>query len=81
MHIGNHGRATVKLFVDMSFPFSFQFQEGFRHYTMDCSRARQFGEGPSDFAHEAYGAAAVDQGDIVIVEGLCEGAGGFEMDG
>lgn len=48
---------------------------------MDGGGAREGDEGSGELAHEADGAAAVDEGDGVRVEGVGEGAGGGEVCG
>ena len=48
---------------------------------MDGVGAGESDEGFGDFAHEADGAAAVDERDVVFVEAAGEGAGGGGVGG
>jgi hypothetical protein len=48
---------------------------------VDCVGAGERDEGLGDFAHDADGAAAVDEVHAVLVKGEGEGAGGGEVGG
>lgn len=88
MHILDDGRAAIDVLVDgdgvgstFFAAVAFVGEQGFGDYAVDGVRAGEGDERFGEFAHDAYGAAAVDEGDIVFVEGCGEGAGGVEVGG
>jgi len=82
LRINHPGSGVVVLIFDAVFvEFALEAHQGFRDDAVHGVGAGERDEGFGDFAHDADGAAAVDEVHAILVEGAGEIAGGGEVGG